>query len=102
MPAFNGEPYIGAAIRSVLAQSYARWELLILDDGSADRTAAIAEAYSAIQRTWARRRRATAALLWRRANGSRCWTATIYGIQTSWKSSLLLHRAVIFSTAPMH
>ena len=39
MPAFNGEPYIGAAIRSVLAQSYARWELLILDDGSADRTA---------------------------------------------------------------
>ena len=35
MPAFNGEPYIGAAIRSVLAQSYARWELLILDDGSA-------------------------------------------------------------------
>lgn len=45
MPAFNGEPYIGAAIRSVLAQSYARWELLILDDGSADRTAEIAEAF---------------------------------------------------------
>ena len=42
---FNGEPYIGAAIRSVLAQSYARWELLILDDGSADRTAEIAEAF---------------------------------------------------------
>lgn len=45
MPAFNGEPYIGAAIRSVLAQSYARWELLILDDGSTDRTAEIAEAF---------------------------------------------------------
>ena len=45
MPAFNGEPYIGAAILSVLAQSYARWELLILDDGSADRTAEIAEAF---------------------------------------------------------
>lgn len=45
MPAFNGEPYIGAAIRSVLEQSYARWELLILDDGSADRTAEIAEAF---------------------------------------------------------
>ena len=45
MPAFNGEAYIADAIRSVLAQSYACWELLILDDGSADRTAEIAEAF---------------------------------------------------------
>ena len=104
MPAFNGEPYIGAAIRSVLAQSYARWELLILDDGSADRTAEIAEAFekSDPRIRLFRNPKNLGAALWRRANGSRCWTATIYGIQTSWKSSLLFHRAVIFSTAPMH
>ena len=45
MPAFNGEPYIGAAIRSVLAQSYARWGAADHDDGSADQTAEIAEAF---------------------------------------------------------
>lgn len=38
MAAYNGERYIGASIRSVLAQSYANWELLIVNDGSTDKT----------------------------------------------------------------
>ena len=38
MPAYNAEAYIGAAIESVLAQSYRRWELVIVDDGSTDST----------------------------------------------------------------
>lgn len=43
MPAYNVEKYIEAAICSVLSQTYANWELLVLDDGSTDRTAEIAE-----------------------------------------------------------
>ena len=43
MPAYNAEKYIGEAVASVRAQTYENWELLILDDGSADRTAEIAE-----------------------------------------------------------
>jgi glycosyltransferase involved in cell wall biosynthesis len=43
-PAYNAAPYIGATARSVLAQSYANWEWLIVDDGSTDNTADIAEA----------------------------------------------------------
>lgn len=43
MPAYNVEKYIEAAIRSVLSQTYTNWELLVLDDGSTDRTAEIAE-----------------------------------------------------------
>ena len=46
MPAYNAEKYIGEAIASVRAQTYENWELLILDDGSADRTAEIAQAYA--------------------------------------------------------
>jgi len=42
MPAYNAERYIGEAIASVREQTYAHWELLIVDDGSTDRTAAIA------------------------------------------------------------
>ncbi len=40
MPAYNAEKYIEQAIQSVLAQSYRQWELLIVNDGSTDNTAA--------------------------------------------------------------
>lgn len=36
MPVFNGEMYIQAAIRSVLAQTYENIELLVINDGSTD------------------------------------------------------------------
>ena len=42
MPAYNAEKYIGEAIRSVIAQSHSNWELLIVNDGSEDRTVAVA------------------------------------------------------------
>lgn len=41
MPAFNAEKYIGAAIESVLTQSFTNFELVIVDDGSTDGTARI-------------------------------------------------------------
>lgn len=39
MPAYNAERYIGQAIRSVIAQSHTNWELLVVNDGSTDKTA---------------------------------------------------------------
>jgi len=41
MPAFNGERYVEDAIESVRAQTFAGWELVVVDDGSRDRTADI-------------------------------------------------------------
>jgi len=38
MPAYNGEKYIGEAIRSILNQTYSNWELVIIDDASMDNT----------------------------------------------------------------
>lgn len=42
MPAFNAEPYVEAAIWSVLEQTYDHLELVFVDDGSTDGTHAIA------------------------------------------------------------
>ncbi len=38
VPAYNAEKYIGQTAACVLAQTHADWELLIVDDGSADGT----------------------------------------------------------------
>jgi glycosyltransferase involved in cell wall biosynthesis len=45
MPAYNVEQYIAAAIESVLAQTFCDFELLVVDDGATDGTAAIAESF---------------------------------------------------------
>ena len=44
MPAYNSERYIEEAIKSVICQTYREWELLVIDDGSTDCTAALVEA----------------------------------------------------------
>jgi GT2 family glycosyltransferase len=46
MPAYNAEPYIAESIESVIGQSIEDWKLIILDDGSTDRTVEIAKSYS--------------------------------------------------------
>ena len=36
MPCYNGKRFIGESIESVINQTYPKWELLIVDDGSTD------------------------------------------------------------------
>lgn len=43
----DGERFLGEAIQSVLAQSRREWELILVDDGSADRSGFIAQGYAA-------------------------------------------------------
>ena len=44
MPAYNASPFIGTAIQSVLGQSMADFELIVIDDCSTDSTAEIVQA----------------------------------------------------------
>ncbi|MCY3865734.1 MAG: glycosyltransferase family 2 protein [Chloroflexi bacterium] len=47
MPVYNGEKYVAEAIESILGQALPDFELIIVDDGSADRSAAIIRSYAA-------------------------------------------------------
>lgn len=45
MPVYNAAPYLKECIDSILAQTYKDFELLIVDDGSTDSSAEIAQSY---------------------------------------------------------
>ena len=46
VPVYNREKYIGRCIESVTAQTFQDWELILIDDGSADSSKAICETYA--------------------------------------------------------
>ena len=46
MPVWNGEQFLTAAVDSLLAQTFTDFELLVIDDGSTDRTPEILRAYA--------------------------------------------------------
>ncbi|WP_052050943.1 glycosyltransferase family 2 protein [Leptolyngbya sp. KIOST-1] len=47
VPAYNAERFIGRTLESVLTQTYQNFEVLVVDDGSHDHTAAIVRQYMA-------------------------------------------------------
>lgn len=46
LPVYNGSEYLAESIESVLAQTYANWELIIVNDCSTDNTLAIASDFA--------------------------------------------------------
>ncbi len=47
IPAYNAEEWIGETIRSAIAQTWPRKEIIVVDDGSRDRTAEVARQFVA-------------------------------------------------------
>ena len=45
IPIYNAEAYLEDAIKSILAQTYGLWELILIDDGSTDGSLAIARRF---------------------------------------------------------
>ena len=44
-PVYNGAEFLDRSIKSVLAQTYANWELLLIDDGSVDNSIQVIQNY---------------------------------------------------------
>ena len=45
VPCYNQGRHLAEALESVRAQTYRHWECIVVDDGSTDETAAVAERY---------------------------------------------------------
>ena len=50
LPVYNCEKYIDNAIMSVINQTYSKWELIIINDGSTDNTLNVCEKYLSDER----------------------------------------------------
>lgn len=48
MPVYNTEHYVSRAIESVLQQTYTNWELIVVDDGSTDKSLEVCRKYQSI------------------------------------------------------
>lgn len=46
MPVFNGAPFVEEAVESILAQTFADFEFIIIDDGSTDRSLELLQRYA--------------------------------------------------------
>jgi teichuronic acid biosynthesis glycosyltransferase TuaG len=49
IPAYNAETFLARAIRSVEAQSFRDFEIVVIDDGSTDGTADVAQGFSSVR-----------------------------------------------------
>jgi glycosyltransferase involved in cell wall biosynthesis len=49
IPVFNGEKYLADAIKSVIKQNYKHKEIIVIDDGSVDQTANIAQEFQDVK-----------------------------------------------------
>jgi len=48
IPVFNGDRFLNEAIESVINQTYKNYEIIVVDDGSTDKSAEIAKSYNEV------------------------------------------------------
>ena len=61
IPVWNGERFLAEAVESVLKQTYAPHEVIVVDDGSTDGSAEVAKSFGALVRYYFQARRGAAA-----------------------------------------
>ena len=103
MPAYDVEPYVGDAIRSVLAQSFADLELVVVDDGSKDGTAEVAAAIAQEDRRVRLVRQSNRGLAGARNTAMRMARGDVFALLDSddlWEPDFLAEQVAILAARP--
>lgn len=103
MPAYNVAPYIGASIESACAQTFADFEVVVVDDGSTDDSRAIAAAWAARDPRVRVVHQPNGGISSARNHGFRVATGAIFAILDSddlWAPSYLAEQLAILDARP--
>lgn len=99
IPAFNAQKYLAEAIESVLAQTSRPWEIIVVDDGSTDRTAEITKQFCEATYVWQANSGVAAAL----NHGSRIATGRFIAFLSAddvWSDAKLEHQLQALDDKP--
>ena len=101
IPAYNAERWIGDTIRSALAQTWPRKEIIIVDDGSRDRTLSVAQQFASgnvlsglATKSGCVRSAETKPMSFARETTFSGWTRTIFSRQTRSRSRWQRHSSI--------
>ncbi|HEY4187786.1 MAG TPA: glycosyltransferase [Polyangia bacterium] len=100
IPVFNGAPFIRRAIESVRAQTLPAAELLVVDDGSTDGTAAVLDAIDGVTRLGDGRNRGQSAALNLGVAESRHRLVAFLDADDVWMPDKLAHQVAVLAEAP--
>ena len=91
-PVYQAEKFLKKCVDSILSQSFTDWELLLVDDGSTDKSSEICRTYAeqdARIRYHQKENGGMRALRLQRGVISRLWTATISQRRIFWKHCIV-------------
>ncbi len=100
IPAFNAENYISRALRSVLAQTRLPDEILVVDDGSSDKTAEIAESFGSAVRVIHQENGGASSARNRGIEEARCTYIALLDADDEWHPAHLSNAADVFDNHP--
>src|SRR5436189_6421222 len=103
MAAYNAQQYITEALRSVVAQTYDDWEVVVCDDGSTDDTFELASAFDARVRIVQHAKNAGLAAARNSAvRHSQGELLALLDADDYWLPSYLEHQTALFDTESRH
>ena len=100
MPVFNGEKYLREAIESVLGQTYEPIEIIVVDDGSTDNSAAVARSFDSRVQYVYQNNNGVGAALNRGIELSRGCFLSFLDADDLWKRDKLMHQMTVFEDNP--
>jgi glycosyltransferase involved in cell wall biosynthesis len=100
IPCYNGQAFIGETLASVLGQTYAPFEVLVIDDGSTDNSAAVAAAQGPPVRVVSQKNQGESVARNRGLDEARGDWVAFLDADDLWKSEKLARQVELIASTP--